>query len=184
MSELWYPSNYTARFSQYAAPKFGDTPPDPLIPVVDIAAKQLPFRRRRFWRRVRAAALQQWKDCGFSLPVVEALPVLGYQPGKITLDIRFTSDGTNGFGFHGVLPDNVSGGHDVVCPEMGFAQVKDSFFETYFKAHLYSVPIRVLAHEIGHALAFGHGGDGLMQSTGGIKVNLEESTAVRAYWLT
>jgi hypothetical protein len=57
-------------------------------------------------------------------------------------------------------------------------------FEQFFKSNV-TIELRyIIAHEFGHSLGFGHGGNGIMDETPShAVVNAEEIAAAREYWL-
>lgn len=162
----WYPAEY---ITQPFYPR--------VFKIRDLSPTHLVGDRLAYWTKCRDAALDMWK-VGMSVRVAQ--PTAGYKPGFITLDVTQTQDGTAGQAWFGALPP------DAVLPAPGvaWAHIDTETFEQQYLSG-YSAPMRrIIAHEIGHTLGFGHGGTGVMAASHQGGVNDEEISALRAYWKT
>jgi hypothetical protein len=112
------------------------------IPVIDTLAPTLTLEHRRIWRQARNDALTNWTTgcVSFSVSTGE----VSLASGTITL-----SRGTEDWGGW----DDVSGGGFAI-----FAPWRGWWDDFYAKHQLKGL----IGHEVGHALGFGHGGDGIM----------------------
>lgn len=185
--ELWRPREYCDRYGFRCEPPYDGPPHYPRVPtleVVDLAAKSLRPKRRDFWRDAREYALGQWSDVGFDITVFEDVGQRAYEPGTITIDVCDTQDGTKGQTDFGATVPNENGYQE---PWRGVAWVHfdTEWFGTYFR-NWQKVPVRkIIGHEFGHALAFGHHDvpKSVMNTyaTGGL-VTLEDEAAAKDYW--
>jgi len=168
----WYPGNY---IPDPAYPPHYSTMPE-YLRVVDAG---LPFladypKRRSFWLRCRDSGLAEWAPTGITLRLPTGATPYGAQ--RVTLNL---ADPQN----------NLDGGHCFeVCPPLtksgsGWIHIDESDFEQLFLARNTARLKYLFAHEFGHALGFGHGGDGIMDQTPShAVVNDEEIAAAKAYW--
>ena len=163
------------------------TPP---IQIVD-GARQLfadQPRLRRFWTQARNAALAEW---GLSFEVSQSADLDPYNgvlvPGAITL---YAAD-VEGLWGAGSL-EGIGGVIAAPCMdqelECGYAVVDIMDIQRYFRlsqtnlneAYGKNTARMLIAHEIGHALGFNHGGNGVM--IGSVHVNGQERTLAAAYY--
>lgn len=146
------------------------------IPIVDTLVGTLSKDHRDEWRAGRNAALEQW---GLPFTVVRAealypwttenidtgLAIQNVTPGTITIvrDVsgRFASEG----GYDVVL----QGGIVILSP-----------WRPWWRPSGQDELAAVVAHEVGHALGFWHGGTGVMG--GNTKVSDEERALAQAYY--
>jgi hypothetical protein len=112
------------------------------IPVVDGLAGTLSAEHRRIWRRARNAALANWTTGCVSFSVSPGGTTL--TSGVITL-LRGTQD-------WGGWDDVSGGGYARLAPWRGW-------WDDFYSKHQLK---GLVGHEIGHALGFGHDGDGIM----------------------
>lgn len=186
MSEEWWPEEYCTRYPFRCEPPYDGPPHYPYIPtihVVDLAAKRLRPKRRVYWHRVREAALGQWSDAGFDIEVLESLGSMAYEPGRVTLDVCDTQDGTRGqHDFGATIPDEH--GFQGPWPGVDWIHIDTEWFRNYFLAHNPAALTKVLAHEFGHALGFGHNPDpeGAMSTYAVGRVSDEEKAIAREFW--
>lgn len=173
----WYPGNYRP-VPEYP-PHYRTMPA--FLRIVDSISDQLEGKRLRFWLRARDSGLAEW-----TVPIPQ-------------LDLRFPH--ADPYGPHRVTIDFMDGEKDYqtdrdalhcfeVChpivpgtPGADFIRIDRERFEEHYLSRV-SQPVKYLvAHEFGHSLGFGHGGDGIMDQTPDhAVVNDEEIEAATAYW--
>ena len=160
------------------------------IQIVDGARHLFASRPRlqRFWTQARNAALDEW---GLQFKVTQSTTLDPYNgvlaPGAIALtaaDVEALWGAGSMEGIGGVVA--------APCMEQvldcGYAVVDIVDIERYFRLsqtrlnHAYGVNTAqmLIAHEIGHALGFNHGGTGVM--IGSTHVNDQERTLAAAYY--
>jgi hypothetical protein len=130
------------------------------IPVIDSLAPTLNPERRKIWKQARNAALAAWTTGCVSFTVTidttagtwdDSIGDLGYSrlltSGAITI-FRNESSSPQMLGYW----DSSSGG--------GFAVYAPwaPWWKDYYRTQM----VGDIGHELGHALGFGHGGDGIM----------------------
>ena len=144
-------------------------------------------RLQRFWRQARNAALEDW---GLVFEVTESSldPYNGIlAPGAIALtvaDVEGLWGGGSMEGIGGVIAAPCMD-QDFQC---GYAVVDIKDIQRYFRlsqtnlneAYGNNIARMLIAHEIGHALGFNHGGNGVM--IGSVHVNDQERTLAAAYY--
>lgn len=145
-------------------------------------------RLRRFWTQARNAAFEEW---GLRFGVTQSTTLDPYNgvlaPGAITLyatDIEAVWGVTSMEGIGGVIAAPCMD-QEIEC---GYAIVDIIDIEKYFLLSqtrlnaVYGVNTAqmLIAHEIGHALGFNHGGNGVM--IGSVHVNDQERTLAAAYY--
>jgi hypothetical protein len=167
----WYPGNYVP---DPAYPPHYSTMPE-YLRVVDAGLPQLTGKRAAFWLRCRDSGLAEWAPTGLKIKL--PLDAEAYGAQRVTFNLADPQVG------------DLPAAHCFeVCPPLtksgsGWLHVDPDSFEQYFLARNTARLKYLFAHEFGHALGFGHGGDGIMDQTPEhAVVNDEEIAAVRAYW--
>ena len=143
---------------------------------------------RRFWTQARNAALREW---GLAFEVTQSTALDPYSgvlaPGAIALtvaDIEALWGAGSMEGIGGVLAAPCMD-QELDC---GYAIVDILDIEHYFRlsqtrlnaVYGKNTAMMLIAHEIGHALGFNHGGTGVM--IGSVHVNDQERTLAVAYY--
>lgn len=185
---LWYPETYCQSYHSVRCVDPYDGPPHypnvPVFNVVDLAARFLRPARADFWRKARSRALEQWEEAGIEFDVVETMGGMGYTPGRITLNLTDTTDGTRGQSDFSALP----GEGELPAPGVAWAHIDTAYFEDYWQGRFRGPLVKVIGHEIGHTLGFGHNpysgiDGGIMSTFAEGRVIAEEREAVKRYWL-
>lgn len=169
MTEIWYPSEY------YIQPHYSTMPE--YLRFEDTIAPVLTGKRLDFWRKARKNGLAEWVELGIPFRIKERSDHAN-GPNRVTL--AFAED----------VPPNLGAWHwfeDPSCGPVGdghdWIHFLPSYFEGQFKSRVLGPMVYRVAHEFGHSLGFGHGGDGIMDSSPDHpKVNAEELAAAKAYW--
>lgn len=169
MSNEWYPENY------YIQPRYKTMPEK--LRFEDTIAPFLGGQRLAFWRRCRDSGLNEWLPLGVEFVVRERSDHAN-APNRVTL--AFASD----------VPPNLGAWHYFEDPEVGpvgdghdWIHFLPARFEQEYLSRITVHMKYLVAHEFGHSLGFGHGGDGIMDETPDhAVVNDEEIAAAKAYW--
>lgn len=164
----WYPALY------YIQPAYSTIPE---VHVVDRIASKLGPLKQAWWRRARGKAFEMWEAGGLHFLVAE-----GYAPFQndaITIARADVPDPIDGWAAWQYPP----------CPDdsvnCGWIQLDRVAWRQAWKARNLPRMKYLIAHELGHTLGFGHGGDGVMAARWtSNRVNEEELAALRAYWGT
>lgn len=164
----WYPASYDIR------PAYTSTPD---IAVADIIAPRLGPLKRAWWRRARTKALAMWEAGGLRFVVTEGVEPFG--DDRITLARADVPDPIDAWAAWQQPP----------CPEgsvnCGWVQLDRLAWKQAWRIRNLLRMKYLIAHELGHCLGFGHGGDGIMAARWTTnRVNAEELAALRAYWGT
>ncbi|RPJ20461.1 MAG: hypothetical protein EHM35_19435 [Planctomycetaceae bacterium] len=164
----WYPINY------YIQPHYKTMPE--YLRVEDAAIMRLTGTKRQlFWKRCRDSGLAEWAPTGINLKVQEV--VQGYRRQRVTLNLADTQ--TGGDASH-CFEDCEPCFDKTACD---WIHIKWDAFEQCFQARNSGKLKYWVAHEFGHSLGFGHGGDGIMDETPDhAVVNDEEIAAAKDYW--
>lgn len=168
----WFPMNHCydgTCTGQLVLPHYA-TMPD-RIRVYDTGVRNSGWRRwqKKLWRKARNAALARWT---YPVEVIERGLVRGdYLDQGITLD-HFTTTvgyGANSYGGFGLSkPDNPANADfdpNAWARGRGFALINDREVSSAFASRVTGRLSGVICHEVGHALGFGHGGTGIMETT-------------------
>lgn len=176
----WYPGNYRP---DPAYPPAYRTMPG-FIRIEDVISVVLAERPRRlaFWRRCRDSALREWDPIGLTIRLREGGQGFEpYGPERVTFnfmdkaDYGATADALHCFEVCQPIVPGTEGADWVQIDRTGFEQQFASRTTGHLKYWI--------AHEFGHSLGFGHGGDGIMDQTPDhAVVNDEEIAAAKAYW--
>jgi hypothetical protein len=147
------------------------------IPVIDTLARTLTPEHRKIWKQARNAALANWSTGCVSFTVTtgtgtwdDSISDLGYSrlltPGAITI-FRNQSSSPEMLGYW----DASSGGAFAVYAPWG------PWWKDYYRSQM----IGDIGHELGHALGFGHGGNGIMMGATD-RPNATDLALLRSYY--
>jgi len=162
----WYPENY------YIQPHYS-TIPD--LRIVDAVRPTLHNARRKFWLKARNAAFAQWAPVGLRFLITNKGP---YKANRVTLALADPQTGLDaGHCFEACLPCQPG------VTACDWIHITPEAFERAFLSRINTHLKYLIAHEFGHSLGFGHGGDGIMDQTPyHAMVSPEEIDAAKAYW--
>ena len=166
----WYPGEYQAYPS---LPPHYSTMPS-YLRVVDRIKPQLIDKRRDVWLAARDRGLAQWAPVGFKIRIKS---IGDYDANRVTLNFAEDVDPRLGAWhcFEACAP----------CSKPGcdWIHILPSAFEALYLSGFTARLQYWVAHEFGHSLGFGHGGDGIMDQTPEhAQVNAEEIAAAKTYW--
>lgn len=172
---------------QLVAPHYA-TMPD-YIQVFDVAVRTSGWTRKQklLWRKARNLGVQRW---GYPVQVTELKDATRYPPegitiGRFTTTPGYSSNSYGGFGLYPRRPPEVAD-YDVLSWEdgKGFAMINDIEVNGAFYGNVTGRLAGVICHEVGHALGFGHGGFGIMESAVNPPYYPDgfELSAVAQYW--
>lgn len=151
----------------------------PPIVVYDALIGTLQTDRRPFWRRARDLALREW-----------GVPFTVMRRAESTLAYPWTDANINaGNAWTDIVPGAILivrnwsvgkqdvGGYDDV---LGGSIAAYAPWMAWFHSDTREELAGLIAHELGHALGFGHGGNGVMG--GNLKVNDTDRALAKAYY--
>lgn len=171
----WYPGEYRP---DPAYPPHYRTMPD-FLRYEDVAELELRGKRRDFWIRCRDSALREWAPLGLELrPARKSQP---FGPDRVTFSLMNKAD----YGLEASAAHCFEVCKPIVPGTQGadWVQVDREAFEQQYQSRTTGHLKYWLAHEFGHSLGFGHGGDGIMDQTPDhAVVNTEEIYAAKSYW--
>lgn len=166
----WYPGEYVPA-PQY--PPHYSTMPD-FLRVRDCMAPTLSGKRRDFWLRCRDSGLAEWAPTGIVLRVKAS--AVADRPGLVTLAWMTNAE---------ELEAGRGAWHQFNVDGSDWVHFGPVHFEAQFLSRTSATVRYWVAHEFGHSLGFGHGGDGIMDETPDrAVVNAEEVIVTRNYWGT
>lgn len=172
MTESWYPSEY------YIQPNYNTMPE--FIRVEDCVGPTLSLQRRRIWNRVATAGFLEWDEVGFDVRFRPARKPYGGNRVTIALMDPASIGGApdlKGWACYEECPP-------LVKPASAYIHINPIALDNAFASRVYTGLKYLVAHEFGHSLGFGHGGNGIMDQTPDhAAVNAEELAAAKEYWL-
>ena len=162
MSEPWWPSEYYIQ-------------PERLMPFWSLEA--FTRRRKKYWDAAWTRALQRWAPVG--LPLVYHPGPNDRGVGDISVEVVDIPPGIGAWTAYYPEPPNVA-------PYSAFVQVDVTTWKDALASRNIGPLTKVITHEVGHIVGFGHGGTGIMQAgvmdTNVVAPNAEEIAAAKAYW--
>ena len=171
----WYPGLYRP---DPAYPPHYKTMPR-VLRLVDAIAPELEGPRLKFWLRCRDSGLREWDPTG--LKIAWRPKLRPYGPDRVTFalmnkaDYEATANAMHCFEVCKPIKPGTPGADWVQIDRVAFEQCYQSRVTQQLKYYV--------AHEFGHSLGFGHGGDGIMDQTPDhAVVNDEEIAAAKDYW--
>jgi hypothetical protein len=185
----WYPAEHTytgESDGRLVLPHY-DTLPT-FVRVYDTGVRTSGWKRwqRKLWRKARTLALGSWE---FPFAIIEKKDRELYLPQGITLKPQDPDPlSSNNYGGFGLAPIEHPSLSDYDEPTWlagkGFALIHPQTISTAFAGRNIAYLKGAICHEVGHALGFGHGGTGVMESklNPPYEPNDEEIEALKAYW--
>jgi hypothetical protein len=156
----WYPGVY------YICPHYDSAP---TINYWD--RETFTARRRKYWNAAWTRALQRWAPVGLDL-VFHPGPLGCPSPG-VACEVVDIPPGIGAWTQFNEPPD---------C---GFIEVDITTWQSAYRGRNIGPLTKVITHEVGHSLGFGHGGSGVMAvPLVALSPSAEEIAAARAYWGT
>jgi hypothetical protein len=155
----WYPESY------YIQPHYASAPS-----IFYWDQELFERRKRRYWDAAWTRALQRWEPVGLDLQYVPETADVAVPCIKCSV-----VDIPPGIGAWTQFNEP---------PECGFIQVDVTTWQSALTSRTIGPLTRVITHEVGHSLGFGHGGTGIMATAPLVNgPNAEEIAAAKAYWL-